>query len=58
MIETGKEQKNDTYSCSGENLQRKKGIEIVGNKVCWIIHGCYISMKAVVDIITIESVLK
>lgn len=24
-----------------ESLQRKKGIEIVGNKVCWIIHGCY-----------------
>ena len=23
-----------------ESLQRRKGIEIVGNKVCWIIHGC------------------
>ena len=41
-----------------ENLQRKKGIEIVGNKVCWIIHRCYISMKAVEDIIMIEIVLK
>ena len=48
----------DIIKYEARELTKKKGIEIVGNKVCWIIHGCYISMKAVVDIIMIEIVLK